>query len=613
MWRKIGRMKSLLLTILIVLIGSSILSAQEISIIASVDKNPVGLNDQFTYQVEVSSSSQNLPDPRLPNLADFSVLAGPNTSSSFQIVNFDMKASKTITLILMPLKEGNLEIPPAVVEFKGKTYLSNSISITVTKGTQSQSQKKPNPRQGTSGDADISESIFFKAEPSKKSVYVHEQINLSYKIYFRANIRNPEFLKLPETVGFWVEEFPIKGDIPIRQEVINGLQYNVAEIKKMALFPSKTGKLSISPLVLRLDVVMQRQKRRSSSFFDDFFDNPFGRVVSKEFSSNEVTINVKPLPGENKPADFSGLVGTFRISSEFDKTTVPANEALSLKVRLSGTGNLKVVNEIPIEIPSSFEMFQPKMKDKINHHESYISENKEFEYVMIPRMPGNFNIPPISVSYFDPLKKEYNTLDTEEYNISVSKGVEIPGSLSSGYLAKEDVKLLGRDINFIKESIEELTPINYAAHKTIWFWLLLILPGIAVISAYGYRNHLEKISTNVEYARKRKAHKAAKQQLKNASHLLKVGKIADFYGEVSNALLGYVANKTNQSAAGFVREDVQKILDQKKVDDELSNNYINCLDEADYRRFAPGRNSEADAGSFYNKAEDILVRMEKYF
>jgi BatD DUF11 like domain len=587
--------------------------AQDIKLTATVDRSTVGLEDNFTYQLEVSGPVKNLPEPNLPDLSNFAIFSGPNVSSSFQIVNFDISASQTYSYVLGPKQVGKYEIPPAIVEYKGNKYRSNSVVVTVTKVSQNQPQTQRSTRSPQNENTDLSESLFLKAVPSKSSVFVNEQVNVSYKVYFNMNIRSPEFIKLPETVGFWVEEYPITGDIPVSQETVNGIQYNVAVIKKMALFPTKTGELSISPLQLRVHVQMQRQRRDPFNVFDDFFNSPFDRMVSKELTSNSLTLNVRPLPESGKPADFSGLVGDFRLLADLDKTNIPSNEAISLKLKIAGTGNLKVLNQIAFEAPPSFEVFDPKVKDEINRDGTYLSGSKEFEYIMIPRVPGEFQLKPVSITYFDPFQKLYRKLSSRPYELTVTKGKELPGNLATNYLSKEDVKLLGKDIHFIKEVEPDFVRMNYSPYTTMWFMLGILLPAIAVAGAFGYRNHLEKVSTNLEYARKRKAHKQARRQLKEANAYLKNHQHAEFYGEISRALMGYVADKTNRSAAGFIRDDVAEIMKTKEVDSDLVGEYFKCLDNADFRRFAPSQNSEGEAVAFYDQAEKILVKLEKYF
>jgi len=605
-------MRRLLITIFVSLIALNV-QAQEIKLNASVDRTTVGVGDHFTYQLEVSGAAKNLPEPELPDFANFDVLSGPNVSSSFQIVNFDVSSSKTYSFILSPQQVGKIEIPPASIEYKGKKYQSDNIVITVVKAGQQPPQNQPQNQGSQAQDVDLSQSLFLRAVPSKTSVFVNEQVNVSYKIYFRVNIRSPEFIELPETVGFWVEEYPIKGDIPVTQETINGVQYRVGEIKKMALFPTKAGKLEITPMQLRVHVQVQRQRRDPLNVFDDFFDSPFGRMVAKELVSNKITIRAKPLPEEGKPAGFSGLVGDFRMQDELDKANVPSNEAISLKLKISGTGNLKVIDNIPLEAPPSFELFEPKISDNVNRSGTYLNESKDLEFIMIPRVPGDFTIKPVRVSFFDPFEKHYKTMSSKAHQVTVTKGKELPGNIASGYLSKEDVRLLGKDIHFIKEKSPQFVPMGHSPYANIWFVLGLIIPAIAVAGAYGYRNHAEKVSTNLEYARKRKAHKHARLQLKQAGIYLKNDQLAEFYGEISGALVGYVANKTNRAAAGLVSKDAEKIMISKNVDPELMKEYFECLDDADFRRFAPGQTSREEAESFYEQAEKILVKLEKYF
>lgn len=605
-------MKIALMTIMLFLAASG-LQAQDLKLTATVNKTTVGIDESFTYQLEISAPVKNLPDPDLPDFSNFAVLSGPNVSTSFQIINFDMSASKTYSFVLTPRAVGKFEIPPATVQYEGKSYRSNAITITVTRTATTQPQTPQSSGNTQDSDRDLSGSLFLKAVPSKTSVFVNEQVNVSYKIYFRVNIRNPEYLRMPETVGFWVEEYPIKGDIPITQETVNGIQYNVAEVKKMALFPTKSGMLNITPLQLRVHVQVQDRRRDPFNVFDNFFDSPFGRMVSKELTSNEITVNVKPLPEEGKPENFSGLVGDFRLFSDLDKPQAPANEAISLTLKIHGTGNLKVLNEIPVEAPPSFEIYDPKIKDEVDKSGTYLSSSKEFEYILIPRVAGDFRIKPIEISFFDPFQRRYKTLRSREFQIKVSKGKETAGNLAGSYLSKEDVKLLGKDINFIKEDPPNFVPVDYAPYKSVRFILALLLPAVAAVGAYGYRNHLDRVSTDLEYARKRKAHKQARKLLRQANTYLKNGELAEFYGEVSKALIGYVADKTNTSAAGLIREEVEKIMLSRNVDPELMGQYFRCLDDADFRRFAPGQHFAREAESFYQQAEKILVKLEKHF
>lgn len=596
----------------------STVTAQDVTLTASVDKNPVGVNEQFTYEVQVSGASQNLPDVDLPDLENFAILGGPNVSSSFQIVNFKMSASKTYSVVLMPRKVGTFVIAPATAKYKGKTISSNSIRLQVVQQSGA-GRQPPVTKRGTQPKSqpagDLSDLVFLKVIPSKRTVYVNEEVTLRYKIYFRTNINDNQIEKLPEAVGCWVEEYPVPQRPRVYSELLNGVRYNVAEIKKVAIFPSKAGKITISPLVLNVDLVVQRRRsRRSRSLFDDFFDNPFGQVVKRRVSSGKVVITSLPLPETGKPQNFSGLVGDFRVHSSVDKKSVKTNEAISYKIKLSGSGLLKFLNELPIEFSPDFEVYEPKVNQSLNKTGAHITSNKEFEYVLIPRAPGDQRLKSFQIPFFNPKDRKYHTLTVPEYVVHVTRGKEVALGVGSGtLLSKEEVKLLGKDIRFIKETVTGFTPVGYFPYQSWWFYFALIFPLFILGIAWNYRNHLEKMSTNVQYARSRKANKQARARLKLARSLMNEGKGAEFYGEISRALMGYVADKTNHSAAGLVRGDIQKILNEHQVNQELQTAYQKCLDEADFRRFAPGVGNPDRMADFYKEAEKILVQLEKYF
>lgn len=581
------------------------LQAQDLQLRASVDRNPVAVNESFVYKLEISGAASNLPEVELPDLSDFTVLSGPSQSSSFNMVNGAVSTSRAYSLQLLPKATGKFTIPAVAVTHKGNTFQSNAITLTVT----AQRSDIPGGSAGQSPD-----EPYMVAVPSKRSVYVNEPLDLSFKVYFRQPIRNLNYLKQPETVGFWVEEYEIPANIPVSKAVVNGVEYNVAEVKKVALFPTKSGQLTITPMQLSVNVQQSRRRRDPfGSVFDNFFDDPLGRTVRKVLSTSPLTITVKPLPAEGRPADFSGLVGNFRMSASIDKTAVEANEALSLKIRLSGNGNLKSLGNIGLDFPNSFEVYDPKIRDNTDlSNSSRFSAVRELEYVVIPRTPGEFRLKPLEVNYFDPQVPGYKTLRSPEYTITVGEGKEQPGNLNSPYLSKSEVKLLGKDINFIKEEHLSLVPVGYQPYRTAWFWLSLVLPVIVLSLAYGYRNHQEKMSTNVEYARRRQAQKMASKRLKGAEHFLNQGKFAEFYGEVSKGLIGFVADKTNQAAAGLLREDVERILIHHKVEAPLISEYLKYLDEADFRRFAPGEMTMEAAGEFYRQALEMLSKLGKY-
>ncbi len=593
----------------------SLLKAQDIKVTATVDKNPVPLSDQFVYQVELSGSVQNLPDVSLPDFSDFRVTGGPSSSSSIQIVNFNISASRTYSVVLMPRKVGSFKISAATVQFKGQTYSSDPVEVTVTQAAAAPQTQPPLAKQDNTSDVDVSQLVFLRAVPSQKSAYVNEEVTVQYKIYFRVNISGNDVLKLPEAVGCWVEEYPSPRRPQIYTETVNGVRYNVAEIKKVAVFPSRAGKITISPLNMIVELVVPRQRPRGpSSLFDDFFSDPFSQTVKKSISSGALELNVLPLSEQGRPDNFSGLVGNFKVESSLDKKTAITNEALSYKVKIAGTGLLKFLNTLPVEFSSDFEVYDPKINESLNKNGKSITSSKEFEYVIIPRVAGEQKIKATSISIFNPDRKTYQVLHIPEYNIIVSKGKDIAYTPGSGSVfSKEEVQLLGQDIRFIKDNPGDFHPVGSMPFKSWWFYLSFILPVIIFGAALAYRSHLDKMSTNVVYARGRRAQKMAQRRLSEAKNFWRNNQPVQFYGAVSSCLTGYLADKNNKSAAGMLRHEIEKLLSKSEVANGLKEDYLNCLDEADFRRFAPGASSEVTMKEFYQEAEKLLIQLEKYF
>ncbi len=591
--------------------------AQDISLTSRVDRNPVVLNEQFVYQVEISGASQNLPDVQMPDLSEFMVVGGPSTSSSVQIVNFKISSSRTYSVVLQPRKIGDFKIGPAHTEFKGESLQSNTVDITVIQQTQQSPAPQPGKTQPRSGDAavDVSQMVFLKVEPSKRTAYINEEINLLYKIYFRVNIQANEVSRLPEALGCWVEEYPTPRRPSIHSETVNGVRFNVAEIKKVAVFPSKAGNISISPLVMVVDLAVPRQRPRDPfSLFDDFFSDPFSQVVKKEINSGPVELTILEFPVAGKTGEFSGLVGDFSIQSSVDKQALATNEALTYRVKIAGTGLLKSVNSLPLEFSPDFEVFEPRVNEAVNKTGDLVSSSKEFEYVVIPRVPGTQKIKGMRLTYFNPRTRSYKTLQTPEYAIEVSRGKEIAGTPGSGTVfSKEEVRLLGRDIRYIKETLTTLQPFDYRPYYNFWFLVSLVLPLVGLGLAVVYRNHLEKMSTNIQYSRSRKAQKMVQKRLSEAKGFWKHNKPELFYGAIANGIIGYLADKTNKPAAGLLRQDLVQILENSRLDEALRLECLKHLDEADFRRFAPGGASDSDMKLFYQQAEKILVQLEKHF
>jgi len=591
--------------------------SQQLAIKTYVDRTTLTVNDQLVLTIELSGSDANkVQAPEPPDVSNFlSFLGSGGSSQSIQIINNKMSVKKSYTYYYMANKAGTFQIPAIQIQYKGHTFSSKPITITVTP-SQSSAQTQPNAQTtpGKSKTVNIpkgsNRDLFVRAIVNKRRVYQNEPVIVTYRIYTRLNVQNYGISKLPETAGFWVEDLSGSRQPAIREEVINGLRYTVADIRKMALFPTSPGKKKIGTLGLDCQVRVRRQKRYRDPL-DAFFDDPFfARTEQKTIFSQPISIEVLPLPAENRPANFTGAVGHFSLKASLDKTEVKTNEAITLKVTVSGTGNIKILPEPQVSIPDDFEKYEPKISQNINRQGNEVSGSKTFEYVLIPRFPGIQKIKPITYSYFDPKAKEYKILSSPEFVIDVQQGETPAISIGSG-LNKKEVQLIGKDIRFIKLTTPEFRPIGKRVYNSFAFISLAILPLLTLVASFGYKKHLEKLSENQAYARSRRANRLAQKRLSKAKSYLDERTQKEFYAEVSRALLGFAADKLNLSEAGIITSELEQLLRDKNLDEELIKEYLQLLQVCDYQRFAPATVTKDEMSDFYKSAKQAIVKLEK--
>lgn len=586
--------------------------AEDLSIKVFVDQTEVALNQQLQVHVELSGSEANsAPQPPAPELGDFANYIGNSSSTSMQFVNGKMSVNVTYTHHFVALKEGQFEIPSIEYEYNGKTLKTKPISMAVVKGNVSR-----RPSRATGGttqrqeEVDLNELVFLTAEVDKRQAFQNEAIIISYKIYFALQVSNYGIPQLPNLVGFWAENFELPQRPHVTTEVINGRQYNVAEIKKVALFPQGPGVKKLEPLVVDCEVQTPRKRRRR---FDSFFDDPFfgmDRTVQHRIASESIEIDVKPLPENLRPADFAGAVGNYSISATANKLEVKANEAITLTLKYSGEGNIKILDKPNIDFSTDFEVYDPKVLENVVRTGHTINGSKSFEYVIVPRFAGRQQINPISFSYFDPIQEKYKSLKTAPITIEVKKGdqrfVNAPMATS-----KEEVKFIGQDIRFIQLNTPKLRKKGYIFYKGWLFYTGLFLPFLALVIAKNWQNHQKKLSSDIAYARSRKANQMALRQLRKAQVQLKTGDRANFYSEISTALMGFLGNKFNISSASLMSDEVEKIFVSKGISREVITEYLGCLQKCDFQRFAPGEANNGDMRAFFDEAKNAIINLDK--
>jgi hypothetical protein len=575
---------------------------------ATVDKTTVGQNERFqVYFTFEGAAGGNISNFTPPGFKGFNILSGPNQSTSMKIENGRTTSSITLSYWINASQMGEFTIGSASANYSGKQYKTNPVKIKVVKGSAQPAQAQ---QQGNISQEDIGENVFIVATPNKRSVYRGEQVTVTYKLYTRLEISSPQINKLPSYQGFWAEELESGNNIRFEIEMYKNQRFRSAVIKKVALFPTKSGELEVTPFELTIPVIVKR-KNTGRDIFDDFFnDSFFGRRETVEHlaKSNKVMIDVKDLPTENVPESFNGAVGNYKFSAALDRTDVETNESITLKMAIRGNGNIKLLDLPKIELPTGFEKYDPKTRESITR-KSTVSGSKTAEYLIVPRIAGEKIIPAVEFSYFNPSTKKYVTSRSPEFNISVKKGKSTVETAVSGY-SKEDVKLLTEDIRFIKTSDFNFTEMKDQKIIRSWFWYSLILPLMIFIGFIGVKKRQDKLSGNLQLRKYQKAEKTAKARLKNAKKVLAESDIARAYNELSLALFGYLEDKLGLQKSEFTQDRVLSELLDRGVNKELVDKAKDILDKCEFARFAPQMQDEKTCQDLYDQAVEVIINLE---
>ncbi len=577
------------------------------SFVSSVNETTVADNQHFkvsfTFSAKNINGARNFKPPKFRN---FLVLSGPNQSTSIQIINGVQSGSLSYNYIIQAKKIGTFSIGTASIEYDGESFKTKPIKITIVKGS---SKPKKQKQDAGISDEEIAQNLFIRAVVDKRKVFLGEQITVTYKLYTRLNIAaQMSISKLPQYQGFWAEELETSSNIAFATEVIDGKQYRVGVLKKAALFPTQPGKLEITPFELTVPIQLKRNRNRNS-FFDDFFNDPFGvkQTIEYNATSNKVTIDVLSLPTEGKPDSFHGAVGDFTLNADIDKTTAKTNEAVTLKVILSGEGNLELLDMPELNLPSGFEKYEPKTSENIIKQD-IISGSKTAEYLMIPRVVGIREIPPVEFNYFNAGKKEYVTLRSKSVKLNITQGEQLP---EVEYTGKEDLQHLGSDIRFIKTSVGDIHKKEDSILFTTFFWIGGIVPMLVLFIAVGWKKRNDKLAGNVALLRYRKSQKVAKNRLKKANKLMQENNYAEFYTEVSLALFGYLEDKFHIPKAEFTIERAMDELRKAGVEESLILDVKKAAEDCEFVRFAPGAEKSAAMQNMYDQLTIVIIDVEK--
>lgn len=559
-------------------------------------------------------NSQDIKDFRAPSIKGFDVLMGPSRSqqSSIQIINGKRtsNSSTAFTYILLAGSPGTYTIPAASVEVNGEKVFSNAISIKVLPQDQTSGNSGNNgggsassSRSQAAGSRISANDLFITATASKTTVHEQEAILLTYKVYTVVNLRQL-YGKMPDLKGFHTQEVELPQQKTFTLEHYKGRNYNTTVWSQYVLFPQQTGKLEIPSITF--DGVVAQQTI-SDDPFDAFFNGGGYVEVKKKITTPKVVINVQPLPA--KPAGFSGAVGEFKLASSINATDVKTNDAVTIKLTLSGTGNMKLIGTPEVKFPQDFEIYDPKVTDDYKLTNSGLTGTKTFEYLAIPRHAGNFMIPAIEFTYFDLKSNSYKTLKTEAYNLKVAKGQGNADQVISDFTNKESVKMLGKDIRFIKLGDSSLRPKGDFFFGTVGYYLCYLIPLLLfVVFAVIYRQKALE-NANVAKVKTKKANKVATRRMKLAGKLLAENKKNEFYDEVLKALWGYISDKLSIPVSQLSKDNIEAELTNYGVQEALIAEFIGVLNECEYARYALGNENEA-MDKVYSASVEVISKME---
>ncbi len=584
--------------------------AQAPFLAATASKSSVAVGEQFQITFTFNAAGRSFQGP---DLKDFNVLSGPNQSTSMQFINGNFSQSISFSYYLQPKNTGNFKIGPATIEYEGNRIASNVIQLTVTKGNpQTQSGKDDTDRRE---DKIISsKNIFARAVVNKQQVLKGESLIVTFKLYSNVNVLDFAIPKMPSFDGFWNQDIELPKTLERSSEIIDGNRYTVWEIKKVVLFPQQSGTLTIDPIELECLVRVKVNTPRSNDPFSIFNDPFFGmggvKDIRHSFKSDPLKIVVKDLPG-NAPADFNGAVGDLNFEAKLDKSETRANEAVSLKIRISGNGNLKLADVEELELPSDLESYEPKITENFKATAGGVNGSKIIEYLIIPRMEGEYEIPGISFTYYNLAKKQYISKKAGPFVLKVEKGNSSSATVSVESREKSEFQMLGNDIRYIKTNTPEFEKSLNISFGSILFYSLSFSPVLLFTLLVFHIRRKEKLLGNQAQLRIRNANSVAVKRLAAAKKQLgTAGNEEVVFEEIHKALWGYISDKFIIPQSELSKEKVSEILRQKHIPDSLIQLFHHNIDQCEMARYG-GISQGIKGDDIYKSSENLLTELEE--
>jgi LPXTG-motif cell wall-anchored protein len=581
--------------LILILFLSTITVAQQASLQAGVDQTQVAVGEQFTLRFEANGRMQGF---QLPDLSKFRVLSGPNQSTQQSWINGKSSMSVTYSYVLSAREAGSLTIGPATATVSGKKVRSNPIEMKVTK--ERERSNNPNDPYNIAQN-----NVIIRPVISKRKVYVGEAVTLTYKLYYTLDIQAPS-IDPPSLTGFYTEDLDLGRITSNQRENLNGKLYNVAVLKKYVLIPQRSGSFDLDPLEMEMEVGIPSNQR-------DFFGRPVNKYIHYTARSQAVHIDVEYLPQSGQPVNFSGAVGEMRLDVSLDPQEVEANSSVNLKIEVGGRGNMKLFELPEADIPTSIEVYDPKLSDQLTVGTSGHQGKRSAEYLLVPRYGGSYKIPAIEFSYFDLKSKTYKTLTAGPFELKVegetasgkegnAGGVVSPGS-------KEDIRYLEQDILFIKTEAFGFDKAGRAFSGSSIFYTLMGIPPLLLLLVLLFARRRNKELQDVKGVRSRKAGAVARKRLSAARKLRDESRNKEFFEQIQKTLIDYVMDKSKLDQTQIDRKGLKTVLSEHGVVDELAEAMVALFDECGFARYAPGGVAQKLEDT-YSAAEELIAKIE---
>ncbi|MFD1062788.1 BatD family protein [Winogradskyella litorisediminis] len=565
-------MKSIKNIFLINLLLISSFAFTQVKFEAKVSKTKLGLNERLRIDFEMNKDGDNFVPP---SFSDFTVVGGPNTSVSNYWANGKRSFTKTYSYFLSPKKQGSFTIKQAQIEIEGQVYKTFPVTIQVTKAIDK--PKNPNDPSYIA-----SQNIHLVAEVSKANPYLNEAITVVYKLYVALDtgVNGWRDKETPKFNDFWNQNIEVKAFNP-QNTKYKGEEYRYVVLKKYVLYPQKTGPLKLEPYVLDLTVEVPTSRY-------DIFGNRIVRKVPQTITAGKRTINVKPLPEEGKPANFSGAVGLFELDVTTNKLSLDAGESLEAKVKVSGKGNMKLFELPKLTVPSSLEVYEPEYSENVRTNLGGMQGTIEDKYTIVPQFKGKYPIPEVSFSYFNPIAGAYRTITSNEIVVDVVNGpssATTASSTNTTNVNKQAVSTNSNTFAFIKTNANWEPKLKEPFFKSTLFWLLLLLPFLLIPIAILVRRNQEKRNADVVGNKRRKADRLAKKYLSEAKKNL--GQKEAFYIALERAFHNYLKAKLQIETSDFNKEKIENLLLGRQVNQSTINEFISILENCEFARYTP--------------------------